>query len=347
MRKWYLINSNTRPNVIDGFENDAYLDYKEDAFAESLQTDIATTVILYNYDLTKSRTIRCIIQGNTADTQLRLMERVGLFMRGTVKAGMYVLFENRYWLVTGYPSTNGIYEKATLQLCQYKLRWQNRKGKIIERWMNATSASKYDTGETGNNVIMLTSDNLTLLLPDDDETLDLDGKRVFIDKRDKNPTKVYKITRTDGVLYDYGDEHGGVIAFIADKTELNPNTDNQELRICDYINISRPHHQPLPPSHEIPVLKRKIIGNPNLKVGFSRTYTIGSFNDSDEIDWNTIDYKWNVVSDFAVEQTVDGNGIELFVENEGLIGRSFLLQAVLTEDNTIISEIKITIVEGH
>lgn len=71
MRKWYLINSNTRPNVIDGFENDAYLDYKEDAFAESLQTDIATTVILYNYDLTKSRTIRCIIQGNTADTQLR------------------------------------------------------------------------------------------------------------------------------------------------------------------------------------------------------------------------------------------------------------------------------------
>ena len=116
MQDWYLMTPNTRPNITGGFENDAFLDYKDDAFAESLDTDIAKTVILHNYDLSESTEIRCIVQGNSADTQLKSMERIGLFVRGTVKAGMYIFYENRYWLITGYPSYNGIYEKAVMQL---------------------------------------------------------------------------------------------------------------------------------------------------------------------------------------------------------------------------------------
>ena len=238
MQEWYLID---RPSTTSGgYENEAFNDYRNDAMYDMLETELASTVTLHNYDLSVSTEIRCIIQGNSADTQLKSMERIGLFVRGTVKAGMYIFFENKYWLITGYPSYNGIYEKAVMQLCQYKLRWQNADGEIIERWCNTTSASKYDTGETGGSTIILTSDNLTLLLPNDDESLDLDGKRVFIDKRKINPTKVYKITRTDSVLYDYVEEHGGVLSFIADKTELNTNTDNQELRICDYIDPTTP-----------------------------------------------------------------------------------------------------------
>lgn len=42
---------------------------------------------------------------------LKSMERIGLFSIGTVKAGMYVFFENRYWLIDGLPGTQGIYEK--------------------------------------------------------------------------------------------------------------------------------------------------------------------------------------------------------------------------------------------
>ena len=62
MQEWYLLTSDTRPNATGGYENDAFLDYKDDAFQEALQTDISTTVTLYNYNLTKSRQIRCIIQ---------------------------------------------------------------------------------------------------------------------------------------------------------------------------------------------------------------------------------------------------------------------------------------------
>ena len=70
MKEWYLIGNNTKPNMLGGFENQSFTDYKDDAFAESLETDIAKTVTLHNYDLSVSTEIRCIIQGNSADTQL-------------------------------------------------------------------------------------------------------------------------------------------------------------------------------------------------------------------------------------------------------------------------------------
>lgn len=349
MKEWYLIGSNTKPNMIGGYENQAFLDYKDDAFAESLDTDIAKTVILHNYDLSESTEIRCIIQGNSADTQLKSMERVGLFVRGTVKAGMYIFYENRYWLITGYPSYNGIYEKAVMQLCQYQLRWQNASGEIIERWICTSSAAKYDTGEKSNSTIVLSTDNLTLLLPNDDESLDLDGKRVFIDKRKVNPTKVYKITRTDSVLYDFGEEHGGILSFIADKTELNTNIDRQDLRLCDYIEIDDTDTTPSTPPNldETSVLttsvKATITGNKNLKVGFSRTYTV-SFTDESGNEISDVDFTWNVVSDFEVGQKVLDNKIALFVDDESLVDSSFLLQIIVND--TVIAEIEITVVEA-
>lgn len=276
------------------------------------------------------------------------MERIGLFVRGTVKAGMYIFFENRYWLITGYPSYNGIYEKAVMQLCQYKLRWQNAKGEIIERYIALSSASKYDIGETGNSTIVLTSDNLTLLFPNDEESLNVYGKRVFIDKRTP-PEKVYKITRSDDVLYDFG-EHGGVLAFIADKTELNTTTDRQDLGICDYIEMSDDTEEPSDPTtppenpDEMTDLRAVISGNKNLKVGFSRTYT-ATITDADDntVEWDNT-YSWNVVSDFEVGQEVNGNEIELFVDDEDCVSSLILLQII--KDNSVVSEIEITVVEA-
>ena len=155
MKEWYLLTSQTRPNSIGGYENEAFEDFKDDAFLEAIQTNIGETVILYNHDLSQKREIRCIIQANMADTLLKSLERIILAPIGTLKAGMYIFYENVYWLITGYPGNNGIYEKATLVLCQYKLKWQLDNGRIIERYANFTSASKYDIGENGNQTITL------------------------------------------------------------------------------------------------------------------------------------------------------------------------------------------------
>lgn len=335
MKEWYLMTSDTSPNVLSGYEDSYYLDFKDDAFSESLSTDIGTTVQLCNHDLSERKSIRCIIQGNLADTHLKSMERICLFQRGTAKAGMYIFFENRYWLITGYPGTNGVYEKATIILCQYLLKWQDENKNIIERWCNITSASKYDNGEYTGPIITTTSNNFTILIPDDIDGLGLDGKRVFIDKT-THPRKVYKITRSDEVLYDYG-EHGSILSFIADKDEYNPDTDNQELKICDYKDTI---YTIIPTTN----YTTTISGNRNIKVGFPRTYSV-EFLDETGISMDIDNFSWNINSSFDIKQEVNGKKIVLSTDNEDYIGSSFLLQVIVEEQ--IVKEIEIGIVEGY
>lgn len=336
MKEWYLLTSDTRPNSIGGYENDSFVDYKNDAFTEALQTDLASTAILYNYDLTYSQEIRCVIQDNTASTQLKSLERTILTPIGTLKAGMYILFEGRYWLITGYPGNNKIYEKATMIFCQYKLRWQDDTGKVIERWANFTSASKYDIGHSGNQTIMLTSNNFTIWIPEDDDSATLDTRRVFIDRDTDNPTKVFEITRSDDVLYLFGEDHGGILSFIADKVELNLEVDRPDLGLCDYKEPA-----PLPPDpDETTDLSAVISGKSNLINGFSRTYSV-EFKDSNGDIEQDVDFTWSVESDFDVQQTISGNQIELSVDDKSLIGSFFILQ-VLVQDK-VLSEFEITI----
>lgn len=342
MQEWYLINNSTKPNVIGGYENLGFLDNKDDAFSESLTTDIADDIFLYNHDLSESIQLRGIIQGNTADTSLKSMERSLLVPIGTLHSGDYIYFEDEYWIVDGRPGNNKIYEKAILKECQYKLRWQKDNGEIIDRWVNLTSASKYDVGETGNNIIMLTSNNYTIVIPYDEDSITLDGKRVFIDMS-PNPKKVFKITRNDDVLFIHG-KHGGTLSLIADKTELNTAVDRPDLRLCDYITTNT---TPLLPLDETTVLKANINGNQNLKVGFSRTYTVTFANlDGNNIDWNNVNFTWEVISDFDVKQEINNNKIQLSVNDDSLIGESFLLQIKLQDDNSIVAKSDIYIVEG-
>ena len=347
MQEWYLIGNNTKPNMIGGYENEGFLDCKDDAFYETLETDLADIVILYNYDLSESKEIRGIVEGNTADTQLKSMERSILVPVGTLHSGDYIFFEDEYWIVDGRPGNNKIYEKATLKECQYKLRWQKDDGTIVERFANLTSSSKYDVGENGNNTIILTSNNYLIIMPNDKDSMTIDGKRVFIDLSDI-PEKVFKITRNDDVLYNHH-THGGTLNLIADKTELNKEKDNQELWLCDYIDISSPA-TPTPPKPSNPDetadLSAKISGNTNLRIGVTRTYTVTlSDKEGNAVQWNDTKYSWNVISDFDVRQTVTENKISLTVEDEDFIDSSFLLQVIKLNDSSVLSEIEITVID--
>ena len=344
MQEWYLIGNNTKPNMIGGYENEGFLDCKDDAFYETLETDLADIVILYNYDLSESKEIRGIVEGNTADTQLKSMERSILVPVGTLHSGDYIFFEDEYWIVDGRPGNNKIYEKATLKECQYKLRWQKDDGTIVERFANLTSSSKYDVGENGNNTIILTSNNYLIIMPNDKDSMTIDGKRVFIDLSDI-PEKVFKITRNDDVLYNHH-THGGTLNLIADKTELNKDKDNQELGICDYIHPSTPTPPKPSTPDETADLSAKISGNTNLRIGVTRTYTVTlSDKEGNAVQWNDTKYSWNVISDFDVRQTVTENKISLTVEDEDFIDSSFLLQVIKLNDSSVLSEIEITVID--
>lgn len=262
-----------------------------------------------------------------------------------IKIGEYLhdTKDDTYWLIYNSFNVNDVYYEGKMIQCNYLLRWQLTNGEIIERYSNIVSASKYDVGENGNNTLILSSNNYTVLIGYCEEGFELEGKRVFIDRKPTKPTKVFKITRSDDVIYN-SDGMGSLLSFIADKTEYNPNKDNQEMKICDYIEPSSCIPPTPQPPNEMPDLRCIISGNANLRNGYNRTYTV-SFMDKDNnlIDSEKIDYQWNVVSDFEVEKEINDNKIILSINNEDLIGSFFLLQ-ITTGENTI-SEIKINIVE--
>ena len=353
MKEWYLISNKTKPNMIGGYENQSFLDYKEDAFAESLETDVATTVLLCNSDLSIQKEIRCIMEGNVADTQLQSIQRKGLFVRGTVKDGMYVFFEGGYWLIIGFPGTNGIYEKATMSLCQFKLRWQNSEGKIIERWAYTEDFTKYSNGLTGNSTLTIGDNQYGLTLPIDEETKKLKRDMRFpIDFDDSEQPDIYKLTNRKVKLNDNNSSgHGGTMIVTMSFDAFNSNDDKkitmengQEVWICNYNNSHTPLPSTPPSPDETTDLSAVISGNTNLRNSYKRTYTV-TFTDKNgtSIDWQEVDYHWSVIADFEINQTINDNSIMVSVNDEKLIGKSFLLQIVAA--NKITAEIKVNIIE--
>lgn len=314
---------------------------------EELEHDTSYSPTMYFYDTENEKDDRL--------ANLRVYGRKNSSLNGNymnylttydnpVKIGDYIhdTKDDTYWLVYTAFNVNDIEYTGKLIQCNYLLRWQLSDGKIVQRWTNIVSASKYDTGENGNSTIVLSSNNFTILMGYCDEALELEEKRVFIDIR-KVPKKVFKITRGDDVLYNAGNM-GMLLSFIADKTEFNKEKDNQELRLCDYIASSpTPPSEPTTPD-ETEDLFGTISGSKNLKVNIPTTYTAIIYgSDGNESAWDDTINAWRVISDFEVKTEMNGNKITITVE-EDYVDSSFILRTVKSNNDSIISEITIDVV---
>lgn len=83
-----------------------------------------------------------------------------------------------------------------------------------------------------------------------------------------------------------------------------------------------------------------ISGMSKLKCGISRTYTLYVTDDfGNDVDYN--DFTWYVISDFTVDQDVNGNKIKLRVDDENAIDKTLLLQVVV--DSEVKAELIITV----
>lgn len=272
--------------------------------------------------------------------------------------GDYIEWNNQIWLVTLLDTDDKTYHSGYMYLCTVPLRWQNSEGKIIERFAYSEDFTKYSNGTTGNNTITIGDNQYGLTLPIDSETRKLTRDIRFpIDFEDAEKPDIYKLTNRKVNLNnnEYFGRGGTMIltmsydAFNADEDKRVVMDNGKEVWICNYIPISTP--TPPQPSNpdETAVLNANISGNKNLKVGFSRTYTVNFTDESgNEVDWNDVNFSWNVMSDFdsgLIDQTVSGNTIKLSVDDENLIGGSFILSVVM--DTVTIAQIEVTITESN
>lgn len=267
--------------------------------------------------------------------------------------GDYIEWNNQIWLVTLVDTDDKTYHSGYMYICTVPLRWQNSEGKIIERYVYVEDFTKYSNGVTGNNTITIGDNQYGLTLPVDDETKKLKRDMRFpMDFDDSEQPDIYKLTNRKVKLSDnqyFG--RGGTMIVTMSFDAFNSNDDKkitldngQEVWICNYNNS----HTTLPPQpsepNETTDLRCVISGNTNLKNGYRRTYTV-TFTDKygNAIDWQEVNYQWNIASDFEVKKTLSENKITVAVNDEELIGYSFLIQ--ITINNIIMSEIKVNIIK--
>lgn len=329
---------------------------------EEIERDVSFQTTMYFYDSINKKDIKL--------ANLRVQNRKYSSLNGNymdflttydnnIKVGDYIhdIKDDTYWLVYTSFNVDNIHYEGRLIQCNYLLKWQLSNGSIVSRWCNIASASKYDVGENVTSALILSTNTYSILIGYCDEGLELEEKRVFIDVLKDNPTKVFKITRNDDVLYNYGNI-GSLLSFIADKTEFNKETDNQELRICNYFNLdekecsNNEERNVIEESSESTnkntdktiLLSSKILGKDVIKITVPYTFTANLYDDNDnELEWNN-DYNWNIISDFDVNYEIYKNKIEIEVEdNEELIGKQFVLQ--LLKNNNIVDKKVINIID--
>lgn len=336
-QEWYLMNSNH--DTVSGFESDDFDNLAQDAFIEALQSALAIDVEICNYDLSQRETKRVIIEGKVQDTKLNSLTRSILAPIGTCKAGQYVYYKDRYWLIVGLVDDNGIYEKGVMSLCNYLLTWKNTQGKIIQRWVSASSASQYNNGETSNQFTFVRSDQLMVITPCDDECLLIPHKQRFIiDMRCKVYEKnfssdvtidtskqliTYELTRMDNVIYNYQDS--GHSEFMAYQDEQHDNDgyyviDGKGYWLCDVPN-------PEENNDKMNVLSCSIdCDEPVIYSGLEPNVFVSKFYDSDGNETD-ITPQWEINCDFSDSLSVEyvGNSICISVDNNKLINKSFEL----------------------
>ena len=96
--------------------------------------------------------------------------------------------------------------------------------------------------------------------------------------------------------------------------------DGKKGWVCDYVKNTTLPSQP-PVSDEITDLLVAISGSP--------------------VGWNTVDFTWNIISDFDIEKTINNNEIKLYIEDEDLANKKFKLQVII--NNVVLAENIITI----
>lgn len=340
---WYLLKS--PHDQVSGYEDEAWDDFGQEGFSEVLETNMAIDVELCNYDLSDCKTIKAVVTNNLQDTKLKTFTRHLLVPVGTCKAGMYVKYKNRFWLIVGLVDDNTIYEKAVMTICNYKLSWINSEGKIISRWCNVSSASQYNNGETYGRFYYIRTDQLIVITPDDDDCVLIGtGDRFIIDRRCKvyekqfsedticdtsNPVIVYKVTRSDSVLYDYQDSGHFEFMCLQDEQQEQDGyyiVGDQGYWLCkkpietdDKTDVSSAYYC-------------KIEGDFEIYNGLESSIFTAKLYNAVGKELSDFEPQWTINSDFADKLNCEyvGNSIMISVNDRKLINKSFEL--VLSTD---------------
>lgn len=258
-------------------------------------------------------------------------------------AGNILFYDDNHWLCTSSFVFHELYCKGDFLITNWKLKWQNASGTIVERHCVESRIST--VGIDQNKVIEIGKKQSKLLIPYDSETIKLRvGKRFYIDNNTENPTP-YEITLANTTQYVKNGH--GYLEFIVTETATIPEVDRPDLMLCNYISPT------IPPDPE-PTTKTYIASisytQPEVSAGskFGRNFT-AVFKDADENVVTTLMPKWTITADFMdkITATEYTGYIKIVIMDTSLIDETFQLKLEATDDSAEPIEMTISIVSNY
>lgn len=209
--------------------------------------------------------------------------------------GGLIFWKEHYWLITTIDPNDDISTSGTMQMCNHLLKWQDESGNIIEQW--CVLERPYSANQNIGEVFITSNKEYKLYMP-----LNKNTRQLYVDKRflvdiENGTPLAYIMTGYDGVSKNYG-EYCLLICNLR-QDEYNPDSDNKELMIANYIP---PKESSSFPSDSI---TSSIIynGESQIKLGNKKRFEAKFFNqDGDDIEISPV---WEVNISPAVQNHID------------------------------------------
>lgn len=224
-----------------------------------------------------------------------------------INVGDIIYDGSNNWLAKSLEYDNSIVSKVLVEKCVSSIKWIDQEGEIKESFFIYSDSSSNDLGLDEGQIITLVDGKRYIAVQKNADTLLLDRKRRFIFDH-----RAWRITNTDKIK----DE--SLIYLVLDEDEINPSTDNRELRIADY---------------KIPVYEMTILNGLTLALKPTETLQINTIvkKDGDLVTSPQLSYQ---VSDPSII-TIDETGLIT-----GLVEGS---TTVLIQFRNIVQQIQVTV----
>lgn len=269
--------------------------------------------------------------------------------------GTYISIKNAFdeyeqWLIADVLD-DLFFPKSLIKKCNYLLKWKNKSGQIVERWVAFDDSYKlYDGVRNYGYDSNLPIGSIVLFLPFDEETaaINLDDRFLIDSKYHSNVPDAYSVSNKNTVTKLYNDENG-IIKISLTQDQFNHETDNAELMIADYYVISDALPSNPTTSTDALNLEIKYHGNNRIVMGtpfkeYELIFTDENGNVVDELGtWQV-----NILPEFEgfIHYEVDGNVLRIKSDyNENLSNYKFKIVG-FSVDGSISSELHIKVVSG-
>lgn len=233
-------------------------------------------------------------------------------------------FNDRHWMVTEVPSAPIMQYEGTVWECNHLFRFQTFDGTVVERW-GVLDSGNYTSSISESNIVTIPNNQYRMYMQRDPQTEQIfRGKRLAVgtlyDQDGNLILDTYKVIDVDGVSRSYGGGH--LLVLRAESSMYNPDTDNIDEMICDYIGESGK-------TDSSTNIKCVINGRDILKIGVLNRYTF-SFIDADGNELQhgygadiSIDYQ--SVDPMCFDAKISDNECSILTLDKSLIGSTVLI----------------------